>query len=200
MIGRARLSGSGLSVRQVAGNANGQVTLVVPKGEMREGVAELLGVNVLKALFTDKKKQTPLRCAVADFKVRDGMMNAETILLDTDPVLATGGGSINLKNERVALRLRGRPKEVRLLRLNLPLQLEGSLRKPKFGVEAGAAVGQAGIAAAIGALLTPLAAILPFVSSGTADDADCTALMNSAGTGKAPAKKTAANAPAEKRG
>jgi len=199
LIGRAKLAGAGLSVRDFASHANGQVTLVVPSGQMRKGVAELMGVNVLNALFTDKRAQTELRCGVADFKVRDGIMTAETILLDTDPVLASGGGTINLKDERMALRVKGHPKEFRLLRLSLPLQLEGPIRSPKFGVEPGAAVGQAGIAAVVGTLLSPLAAILPFVSEGRADDANCQALIGRAGK-PGPTQKTAEKAPLAKRG
>ena len=66
--------------------------------------------------------------------------------------------------------------------------------------EAGAAVGQAGIAAAVGTLLAPLAAILPFVSSGMADDANCQALIGSAGKPGAPGQTAADRAPTAKRG
>lgn len=199
MIGRARLAGSGLSVRDVAGNADGQVTLVIPSGEMKKGIAELMGVNVLNYLFADKQETTQVRCAVADFRVTDGVARAETIVFDTDPVIVSGGGTINLKTERMDLRVKGHPKEVRLLRLSLPLELEGSLRKPAFGVEAGSAVGQGAVAAVLGAALTPLAAILPFVDSGMADDANCQALIGRAGS-PGPKGQQAAARPKDKRG
>jgi hypothetical protein len=186
MIGRARLTGAGLSVRDVAANADGQVTLVIPSGEMRKGIAELMGVNVLKYLFTEKSDRTPVRCALADFKVTDGVMRAQTIVFDTGPVIVTGGGVIDLRSERMDLKVKGHPKEVRLLRLNLPLELQGTLRRPAFGVEAGNAVGQGAIAAALGAALSPIAAILPFVDLGEHDDANCGALIGGAGT---PARK-----------
>lgn len=199
MIGRARLSGSGLSVRDVAAGADGQVTLVIPSGEMKKGIAELMGVNVLNYLFANKAEKTQVRCAVADFKVTNGVANAQTIVFDTEPVIVTGGGTINLKTERLDLRVKGHPKEVRLLRLSLPLELEGSLRKPAFGVEAGSAVGQGAIAAVLGTALTPLAAILPFVDSGMADDANCQALIGRAGS-SAPKGQQAANKAKDKRG
>ena len=104
-------------------------------------------------------------------------------MLDTEPVLANGGGQISLRDETMSLRLKGKPKEFRLVRLILPVTVQGSLTAPKFGVEADKAVGQLGFAAALGAAVAPLAAILPFVDTGLAKDANCAALMN----GNAPA-------------
>ncbi len=198
LVGRAKLAGSGLSVRDVAASSNGQVTLVVPSGEIRKGVAEMMGVNVLNALFADKADKTPVRCAVADFKVTGGMMTAQTIVFDTGPVIVSGGGTINLKNEQMDIRVKGHPKKVRLLRLSLPLELQGPLRQPDFGVDPGAAVGQGAIAATLATILSPLAVILPFVDSGMADDANCKALIGEAGSG-APKRQTAEKAKAEKR-
>lgn len=198
LVGRAKLTGVGKSVQAAASSANGQVTVVVPSGQMRKGVAELMGVNVLRALFTDKSEVTQVRCAVADFKVRDGIMNAETIVFDTGPVIVAGGGVINLKNERIDIRVKGHPKELRLLRLSMPLELQGSLRQPRFGVETGTAVGQGALAAVLGSVLSPLAAILPFVDAGMADDANCAALIGGAGT-PTPKGQQAAKTGREKR-
>lgn len=54
---------------------------------------------------------------------------------------------------------------------------------PKLGFQAGGAAAQAGIGATLGSLLTPLAAILPFVDPGLAKNADCAGLV--AGTAAA---------------
>ena len=51
---------------------------------------------------------------------------------------------------------------------------------------------------ALGALLSPLATILPFVDVGLAKDADCVSLMNDAKTAPAPVKTAAATTPAKK--
>jgi hypothetical protein len=42
-------------------------------------------------------------------------------------------------------------------------------------------VAQGGLAAVLGALINPLAALLPFVDPGLAEDADCGALIAQAG-------------------
>ena len=53
----------------------------------------------------------------------------------------------------------------------------GALGKPTVGLEAGHLAKQGAEAAALGALATPLAAILALVNPGLAKDADCSALL-----------------------
>jgi len=194
LLGRAKLTGQGRSVREAAASANGQVTLVSSGGQIREALAELMGVNVVKGLgflWSGENRQTELRCAVADFKATNGVLTAQTIVFDTEPVLVTGGGTVDLRTERMALRVKGRPKEARLLRLAVPITLNGPLTKPDLGIDSGQAVGQVGIAAVIGTVLAPLAAILPFVNPGLEKDANCAGLVARAETGKPARTKVA---------
>jgi len=101
-------------------------------------------------------------------------------VIDTDVVLARGSGTINLGSETMNLRIDGDTKKPRLLRVWAPITIRGSLTAPKIGVDAGAVAGQLGIVGALGVLLSPLAAILPFVDPGLAEDANCGALIASA--------------------
>jgi uncharacterized protein involved in outer membrane biogenesis len=190
---RVKMSGRGASVRQAAAHANGQVTFVMPKGEIRAAFAELLGVNVTRGLgllLAKDQSQIDVRCGVANFRATNGMLRAETITFDTATVLADGEGVINLADETINLRIKGHPKELRLVRVNAPISVTGRLRAPQVGVEKSAAAGQVGIAAALGAVLTPLTAILPFVDPGLADDADCGALVAEAKHKGAPGRLT----------
>ena len=65
-----------------------------------------------------------------------------------------------------------------------PITVEGRWRSPKIGVEVGDAAGQGGIAAALATLVAPIAAVLPFVDLGLAEDVNCSALL--AGRGEQP--------------
>lgn len=182
ILARARLEGSGDSVHKTASTANGTLTFVVPRGEIRQAFAELLGVNIttgLALLLSDSEEQTSLRCAVADFEARNGILHAKTVVLDTKVTLATGKGTIDLKSEKLDLRLEGAPKKARI-RAIAPITVKGSLRSPSIGVDPAATAAQAGLAAALGILLTPVAAVLPFVDPGLEDNADCRALMQEA--------------------
>ncbi|WP_334164280.1 AsmA family protein [Phenylobacterium sp.] len=191
LVGRARLTGEGNSVHKAFANADGEVMVVVPNGEIREAFAELLGVNVVKGLgllLQKDQDKVPVRCGVAHFQAADGVLRANRIVFDTEPVVVTGSGTVNLDTERMAFRMQGHPKEFRLLRLMLPVTAEGPIRAPKLGVEPGKAIAQGGVAVAIGSLLSPLAAILPFVDPGLAKDANCAGLLASASAEGAPVK------------
>ena len=201
LIGRAKLHGVGKSVHQAASTANGTFAVVVPHGEIREAFAELMGVNVTKGLgllLTKSQSKVDIRCAVADFQAKGGVLTADQLIIDTEPVLVSGGGTIDLRNERLNLQVKGKPKEFRLVRLIVPVKMSGSLRSPRFGVETGTAVGQVGVGAAL-ALLAPLATILPFVDGGLAKDANCGALMQDT-TAPVTAKQVAQVPPPKHKG
>jgi len=191
LVGRARLTGTGDSVHKAFANANGEVMLVAPGGEIRESIAQLLGVNVIKGLgmlFAKDKETTPIRCGVAHFQARNGVLSASQIVFDTGPTLVTGKGTINMDTERLDFRLQGHPKKVQIVRLILPVTVGGTLLKPKVGVETGKAIGQGAVSVALATLLTPLAVILPFVDSGLAKDANCAALLADGAAEGAPVK------------
>nr|WP_089929813.1 AsmA family protein [Caulobacter sp. UNC279MFTsu5.1] len=191
VMARAKLTGYGNSVHRAASSANGQVTVVSPKGEMRQAFAELLGVNASKGLIlllSKDNRETSVRCAVADFSVRDGIMTANRIVADTGVVLARGKGTVDLRNERLDLKIDGDSKKPRLVRLFMPITIRGPLMAPKVGLETGGAVAQGGVAVALGSLLSPLAAILPFVTGGEAKDIDCAGLVAEARSDGAPVK------------
>ncbi|MFN3515060.1 MAG: AsmA family protein [Phenylobacterium sp.] len=192
LVGRIQLTGAGDSVHRAVSDADGQAVVVIPGGEIREAFAELLGINVVRGLgllLSKDQSRTEIRCAVAHFQVRDGVLQAERIVFDTGPVLGAGSGSIDLGRERIALRIEGQPKEARLIRLMAPITLEGPIRSPKLGVEAGGAIAQGGIAAILGSAVAPLAAVLPFVDLGLAEDAACGALIAQARKEGAPAPR-----------
>lgn len=182
-LGRARLEGPGNSIHDFAAASKGSVSLVVPQGQMRAAFAELLGINVgagLLKLLSGDQSQSTIRCAVADFNVSGGTARAQTLVIDTDVVLAKGSGTIDLGAETMNLRIDGDSKKPRLLRVWAPITIRGSLTAPKIGVDVGAVAGQLGVVGVLGAVLSPLAAVLGFIDPGLADDANCGALIASA--------------------
>jgi uncharacterized protein involved in outer membrane biogenesis len=180
---RARLTGAGASVRAAAAHANGAVTGVIPGGAMRATLANLLGIDLDRTAFlliTHNKSDTPIRCAVADFRAQDGVLTADRIEMDTGVVQANGSGTIDLRDETVNLKLAGKPKKVSIVRLNAPITLTGRLDGVKVGVDVVHAAPQVAGAVALGVFAAPLAALLPFVEPGLAKNADCRALVGAA--------------------
>ena len=177
---RIKLSGGGDSIHRFAAASDGAVTGVIPHGEMRQAFAELLGIDATKGLFmllAKDQSPTPVRCAIADFKVSNGVMRADRIVFDTGVVVAEGSGTVDLGRETYDLRFKGAPKKLRLVRVIARITVKGPLRNARFGLEPAGAVAQAGAAVLLGSLFTPLAAIIPFVDPGLAKNADCAALF-----------------------
>jgi uncharacterized protein involved in outer membrane biogenesis len=173
---RARLEGTGNSAHKVAATANGAITFVVPQGRFNEKLAEWTGINLFNALFSNAKSETGLRCAVAHFDTRDGVMQSPSFIFDTDNVRIEGKGSINLRDETMQMTVVGKPKEFRIGRLHAPITISGPLAKPNVGINATPMLVQGGIAVVLGFLFPP-AAVLPFVDPGLAEDANCAGLV-----------------------
>lgn len=177
---RAHVTGPGRSVHELATNAKGTMTLVVPHGELQAAFAELTGINVdrgLVLLLFNGKKASEIRCGVANFDIEHGTMTAQTFLIDTGSVRITGSGEVKLKTEALDLRVQGEPKKARLMRIRSPLLVQGTLAKPSVKVDIGKAGMQVGAVAALSTVLSPLAAVLALVDPGLAKNVDCAAVL-----------------------
>ena len=186
---RAKLSGDGDTVHKAAATSNGEVVAVIPGGVVRQAFAELLGINAANGLFLLLKKnqqQTNIHCAVADFYVRNGVLQARQLVVDTDVVRIDGSGNVNLNNETINLSFKGNPKQLRLFHLNTPVTIGGHLSSPTFGIKPAGAMVQAGVGAALGAVVFPPLALLPFIDPGLAHNADCSAAISTSKAAGAP--------------
>ncbi len=185
---RVKLAGTGASIHKAAGSSNGEFALVMPGGTIRQSLAELMGIDATKGLFMLLSKdphQTDVRCAVADFRVNNGVMQAQNITFDTGVVLVNGSGTVNLNDESLKLSFKGKPKQFRLVKLNAPILIGGHLAQPTFGINAGPALVQGGIGAVLSTVATPLLA-LPFLNLHGPGDANCQALLSQASAEGAP--------------
>ncbi|HEV2703399.1 MAG TPA: AsmA family protein [Steroidobacteraceae bacterium] len=133
---RVSVRGLGRSVHQVAASANGTLTVRMTGGALRESLAELTDVDLrgLRLLLFKNKRDVPVRCGIARFKAEDGTLTAQDLWVDTDPVLITGEGRIHLDSEGLDLAIRGNPKSLRLLRLQAPVLVQGTLAHPSIHV------------------------------------------------------------------
>ena len=190
MRARIKVTGQGSSMHQVAATANGTVTAVLPHGTVRDSFAELTGIDLggLGLLMTKNMRETGVRCGVASFQARQGTLTAQSLVVDTDPVLITGGGDVHMDSEGLDLAFRGHPKHMRLVRVRSPILVRGTLTHPSIDLQVRNSIAQTAEAVALGVVLTPLAAVLAFVDPGLAKDADCSALLAEAHAGETGAR------------
>jgi uncharacterized protein involved in outer membrane biogenesis len=188
---RAVLEGTGDSMHDFMADANGRVSAVVPHGQVNAAFAELTGINVARGiglLLAKNDERAEIRCGVAQFDIERGTMRAQNVVFDTTNVRITGQGEVRLGPEELDLSIKGQPKKLRVARLRTPVEINGHLRKPAIGIDAGKTAKQGAVAAALGAALTPVAALLAFIDPGLAKDENCAALLQ---TAQAPATQTA---------
>jgi uncharacterized protein involved in outer membrane biogenesis len=186
MSGRFKFHGAGSSVHKFASSSDGTMSVVIPHGQISDVIAELTGINVLRGLgllLAKGQSQAEIRCGIVDFKDHRGKLDTTTVYVDTSNVLITGRGGIDLGSEKLNLALQGDPKKLRLLRLRSPISLHGTLLHPAVGINAEKLAEQAGVAAALGALLTPVAAAIAFIDPGLAKDKDCSTVLSQAEVG-----------------
>jgi hypothetical protein len=93
------------------------------------------------------------------------------------------------------MKLQGHTKKPRLVRVIAPFDVTGPLVKPRLKIETGPVIAQAGAAVGLGAVLSPLAVILPFLAPGGAHDVDCAGLLAQARAAGAPITTAAATPP-----
>ena len=186
LVGRLKVRGRGTSIHKFAASSEGGLSVVIPHGQISDAMAELTGINVISALglmISKKQTQTEIRCGIVDFKDQQGKLNTTTVYVDTSNVLITGRGNVNLDDEHLDLAFQGDPKKLRLLRLRAPITLHGTLRHPAVGIKVGKLAEQAGVATALAALLTPVAAAIAFIDPGLAKNKDCSTVLEQANAG-----------------
>ena len=186
--GKIDLQGRGNSMAQMLGSANGDVAVLMGKGEISNILMEFLGLDggeVIK-FFLRGDRNIQLRCAAAAFEVKQGLMRSKVIVLDTSDTVINGTGQISLASETLDLTLKPEPKDKSILSLRSPLKIGGSFAAPTAGPDKTALAGRAGLAIALG-VINPLLALLATIETGPGQDADCTGALAIASNPKSAA-------------
>jgi uncharacterized protein involved in outer membrane biogenesis len=178
--GDAALTATGNSIAALAGSSNGEIKTLIDRGSVSKLLLQYMGLNVgnivLTKLFGDK--QIEMRCAAADFAVRDGVMDTRTFVIDTDDTSIGVTGQVDLKREHFNLTIRPEPKHFGLLSLRSPLYVKGTFKHPDVGVNVPTLVARAGGAIALG-VLAPYTALVPLLELGPGKDSPCGELLAS---------------------
>jgi hypothetical protein len=117
---------------------------------------------------------------VADLGAQQGIFDARTLVLDTTDTNVIGSGTINMRDERLDLRLWPYPKDFSPLTLRTPISVQGTLAEPD-GFPDPADIGvEGGLKKVLNAVLTVATGLLPPVDFGPGKDAPCAELIGKA--------------------
>jgi uncharacterized protein involved in outer membrane biogenesis len=176
--GDIELAGTGDTVAAMLGSADGDVAMVVDGGVISRLMMETVSLHLLEMLHLKLTgdEAIRIRCGVADFGVKDGVMDARALVFDTDIVRIDGGGQIDLDKERLDLDIVPKSKKVSLVALRTPIRVRGSFASPEVDLDKGKLALRGLGALALGAI-NPALALVPLIEANTADDSECRKLI-----------------------
>jgi AsmA protein len=187
--GDAELTGQGASLGGMLATSNGRLSLVAQDGEISRLLMEQVGLHLLEILRLNLSgdQRVHVNCAVADFSVARGVMQARALVLDTSVNTLVGSGSIDLAHETLDLTFNPRTKVASLLALRSPFYVKGPFSNPVVELDTGRMAARGAGALALG-LLNPLLALIPLFEAGPGVESPCAALVRAAQTAtpKAP--------------
>ena len=177
-------SDGGNSVEQLLAHAEGTALFAVAHGQLDSLLLALARLDLTKTLtsllFLDNSVE--LRCAVAGVRAHGGVLTIAPLVIDTTSTKVTGGGTVDLRKEVLDLTFEPHPKDLSLLSAHSPLRVTGGFQSPEVRPEVGPLGGRMAAAAALGVLVGPVGAIMPFIEPGIGEDHDCQDLVRGVNT------------------
>ena len=181
--GRMKVAGQGRSTAEILGSLDGGIRFHLRDATLSHLAVEAAGIDVAQAIgmLIKGDDSLALQCNVADFGIANGVARPKVFILSTSDSTMWVDGSVSLLTENIDLRASVAPKDFSPFAVRTPIHVRGTFSSPAVSLEKANIAGKVGIAALLG-LLNPLAAIIPFIDTGSRDkaaeaDRDCAALV-----------------------
>ena len=191
--GKTAMQGEGRSTAEILATLKGQFRAELREGTISHLVVEMAGLDIAEALglFLTGDKTLPVQCAVADLVATDGIFRPRVMVLDTTDSTIWIDGSLSLAKEVLDLKAVVTPKDFSPLTLRTPLLVRGTFGNPVVSIEKGPLTRTLATAFLL-ALVNPLAALIPLIDRGDADEAKVGAAGCQALTQRSYTRRTAA--------
>ena len=176
MSGSAKLVSTGNSLGSLLGHGNGDLKLGMSGGNLSALLVDIAGLEFGNALLSALgiPQRANLECFAANYVLTRGVLNTQTLLLDTSEARVQGTGSVNLADETIDYKLKTASKHFSVGTLPTPIDITGPLKSPSIKPEIGPLAARAGAAIGLGILFPP-AALIPTIQFGTGNDGACQA-------------------------
>ncbi len=182
---KVKLNGAGTSVRKIMAALNGNTELVMNQGRIESKYVDLLAADLISNImpWADQAKDTKINCLVSRFHIKRGIAKSTGLLFDTEKMTISGGGQIDLRDEKLDMRIKPEAKDASLVSLSVPIDIGGTLKSPAVAPSTAAVVkGVAGLALTA---INPVALLALTVSGGAGDKNPCVAALEKAKSGAA---------------
>ena len=134
--GRIVLAGSGRSLAQVMGTADGDFVTTMAGGSVSGLIVDLAGLQIGDALvlYITGDHRIPIRCALGRLKFNHGVVAFDKTLMDTEKSVLHFDGQAVLKTQEISSKITADTKQFDLLDLHSPVLIEGKIRAPKISL------------------------------------------------------------------
>lgn len=195
------VTGQGRSTAQILSTLKGHVALQLQDGKISHLAVEAAGIDIAESLgvMISGDEALNVQCGVADFTAQGGVLRPRVFVIDTSDSALWVSGAVSLADETLDLRAVVTPKDFSPLTLRTPLHVRGPFADPQISLEKAPLGRKLGVAALL-ALVNPIAALLPLLDTGDADEAQralaqgCRSLVERSGVARSGTRPAAAKA------
>jgi AsmA family protein len=134
--GRIVVAGSGRSLAEVMGTADGDFVTTMAGGSVSGLIVDLAGLQIGDALvlYITGDHRILIRCALGRLKFNRGVVAFDKTLVDTEKSVLHFDGRAILKTQEISSKITADTKQFDLLDLHSPVLIEGKLRTPRISL------------------------------------------------------------------
>jgi AsmA family protein len=134
--GRIVLAGTGRSLAQVMGSADGDIVMTMSGGSVSGLIVSLADLQIGSALvlYVTGDNRIPIRCAIGRLKFDHGLVALDKTLMDTRKSILHFDGEAALKTQQLRSKITADTKQFDLLDLHSPVLIEGKIRSPSISL------------------------------------------------------------------
>ena len=135
------VNGPATSLRGLMGGLNGKASFATGEGRVQNAFARLLLSNLFGLLTPLDGDASRISCIAGNFDIKQGIATTRGTVVETPGATVVGTGNIDLRNERIDMRVDPKSKDLNLSAIAVPVRITGPLASPNVIPDPVATVG-----------------------------------------------------------
>jgi uncharacterized protein involved in outer membrane biogenesis len=135
------VNGPATSLRDLMAGLNGAAGFATGEGKIRNSFARLLLGNLFGLLTPFGGDASHISCIAGHFDIKQGIASTRGTVVDMPSATVVGAGNIDLRDERIDMRVDPKSKNVSLAAIAVPIRVQGPLTSPNIIPDPVATVG-----------------------------------------------------------
>ena len=132
------------SIPELLANGSGYFDFSGQLDNFGAGIIDLWAVNLVAAIVSGAEKdKSELNCAVGRWSMADGVLQSDAFFMDTSKIRICADGAVDLKEQRIDIKVKPRAKKPEFFSLATPLEVHGSFSDINIGIGSGGVIGTA---------------------------------------------------------